>query len=247
MVVKNKDLNFDLNHTYNLSEATNKPTLNILEKIEKAYDSPPWWYDIRGFFILTFSYRSTIGFQIKFFGKNIKENHLEVAIGTGTLFGMILKWHKRKKLGTPQISAIDYAEPMLDGARQRFKNKKNIKLLKVDVTNTPFPSNSFDSVNIANSVHCFPETDKAFKEIFRIMKPGGTMALNALLYPRGGWPFKQIAAKINKWGIKKGILFSPFEHQDLCERVQKSGFVIEENQISGNACNLLVKKPLQSK
>ncbi|MGN2393366.1 class I SAM-dependent methyltransferase, partial [Pelomicrobium sp. G1] len=30
-----------------------------LEKIAQAYSSPPWWYDVRGFFILTFAYRST--------------------------------------------------------------------------------------------------------------------------------------------------------------------------------------------
>ncbi len=218
-----------------------------LDKIEKAYDSPPWWYDIRGFFILTFSYRSTLGFQIRFFGKNIKENHLEVAVGTGTLFGMILNWRKRKKMNDTKISAIDYAEPMLAGARKRFKNNKNIELLKVDVTRMPFKDNSFSSVNIANSVHCFPEVDKAFKEIFRVMKPEATFAMNVLLYPRGIWPFKKIAEKINNWGMKKGILYTPYEQEDLKNRITKAGFEVVEEKISGNAYNLLVKKPNTAK
>ena len=30
------------------------------DEIAEAYSSEPWWYDIRGFFILTFAYNSTI-------------------------------------------------------------------------------------------------------------------------------------------------------------------------------------------
>ena len=220
---------------------------NTLQKIEKAYDSPPWWYDIRGFFILTLSYRSTLGFQIRFFGKNIKENHLEVACGTGTLFGMILNWRKRKKLPESKISGIDYAEPMLAGARERFKNNKSVNLLKVDVTRMPFGENSFDSINIANSVHCFPEVDKAFKEIFRVMKPDATLAMNVLLYPRGISPLKWISKSINDWGMKKGILYTPYEQDDVKARVQKAGFEIVEEKVSGNALNILVKKPSVTK
>lgn len=220
---------------------------NTLQKIEKAYDSPPWWYDIRGFFILTLSYRSTLGFQIKFFGKNIKENHLEVACGTGTLFGMILNWRKRKKLPDCKISGIDYAEPMLAGARERFKNNKSVNLLKVDVTRMPFSENSFDSINIANSVHCFPEVDKAFNEIFRVMKPDATLAMNVLLYPRGIRPLKYISKSINDWGMKKGILYTPYEQDDVKARVQKCGFEIVEEKISGNAYNIMVKKPSVAK
>ena len=29
------------------------------EEIAEAYKSEPWWYDVRGFFILTFAYNST--------------------------------------------------------------------------------------------------------------------------------------------------------------------------------------------
>jgi ubiquinone/menaquinone biosynthesis C-methylase UbiE len=214
-----------------------------MKKIEKAYHTPTWWYDIRGFFILTLSYRSTLGFQINFFGNNIKNDHLEVAIGTGTLFKMILNWRKRKNLPISKIYGIDYAEPMLIGAKKRFNSNKNITLLKLDVSKTDLPSVSFDSVNIANSVHCFPEVDKAFKEIYRVIKPEGTLAMNVLLYPKGIQPFNWISQKINAWGIKKGILFTPYKKEDIKERVLKFGFEIVTEKVSGNSYNILVKKP----
>src|SRR5207253_7871264 len=36
------------------------------EEIAAAYSSPPLWYDIRGFFILTFAYNSTLPRQLRF-------------------------------------------------------------------------------------------------------------------------------------------------------------------------------------
>ena len=43
-----------------------------------GYTSPAWWYDLRGFGILTLSYRGSLGTQISFFEKNLMARHLEV-------------------------------------------------------------------------------------------------------------------------------------------------------------------------
>ena len=43
--------------------------------------------------------------------------------------------------------------------------------------------------------------------------------------------------------MKKGILYTPYEQDDVKARVQKCGFEIVEEKISGNAYNILVKKP----
>jgi hypothetical protein len=40
------------------------------DEIAQAYRSEPWWYDVRGMFILTFAYNSTLGHQLRFFGPN---------------------------------------------------------------------------------------------------------------------------------------------------------------------------------
>src|SRR6478672_3814286 len=68
------------------------------DEIAAAYVSPPWWYDVRGFFILTFAYNSTLTRQLRFFGPNFGPRHLEVACGTGTLLEMVLRWRKWKRL-----------------------------------------------------------------------------------------------------------------------------------------------------
>jgi ubiquinone/menaquinone biosynthesis C-methylase UbiE len=176
------------------------------DEIAEAYSSEPWWYDLRGFFILTFAYNSTIGTQMRFFGPNFGPDHLEVACGTGTLLEMVLNWRRRRKLPQVKVTGIDYAPSMLAGAKRRFANNPQVQVQHADAAQLPFADNRFDTANIANSIHCFPTIDGALRDILRVLKPGGTMAANVLLYPTGFAPLRWAAQKINDWGIRKGIL-----------------------------------------
>ncbi len=214
-----------------------------LGKIERAYDSQPWWYDVRGFFILTFAYRSTLWAQVRLFGGNIAAYHLEAAIGTGTLFSIILRWRRMKGLPESRVVGFDYAEPMLAGARKRFSKCGNMTLLRADVAKLDFPDHVFDSANIANAVHCFPEVDVALAEILRVLKPGATLAMNVLLYPRGPAPLRWIAKRIDEWGIRKGILVTPYEKDDIRSRILGAGFEILEERETGNTYNVIARKP----
>lgn len=212
------------------------------DEIASAYSSEPWWYDIRGFFILTFAYNSTIGTQLKFFGSNFGTKHLEVACGTGTLLELLIKWRKWKQMPASHITGIDYAESMLAGAMNRFKDNSSVELQHADAARLPFKDNSFDTANIANSIHCFPDVDGALLDIHRVLKKEGTLAANVLLYPRTVWPFNRIAARINRWGIRKGILYTPYERKEIRQKIVDSGFNIVSETISGNCYNILCRK-----
>ncbi|OZG73414.1 SAM-dependent methyltransferase [Hahella sp. CCB-MM4] len=213
------------------------------DEIAEAYSSPPWWYDIRGFFILTFAYNSTIWAQLRFFAPNFGNNHLEVACGTGTLLEMILRWRKYKKMPTSNIVGIDYAESMLAGAIKRFKDNPDVTLKHADAAELPYPDNFFDTANIANSIHCFPSIEGSLKDILRVLKPGGTLACNVLLYPRTPWPFNRIAQRINDWGIKKGILYTPYHKDELKDKLLEAGYEVTYENISGNCYDVVCRKP----
>lgn len=227
-----------------LSNAQDSPARKkTREEIAQAYSSEPWWYDVRGFLILTFAYRSTLWNQLRFFGPNMGANHLEVAIGTGTLFEMILGWRRRKGLPKVKVTGVDYAESMLAGAMHRFGREPDIALEHADVAAMDFPDDFFDTANVANAVHCFPDVAGALRGIHRVLKPGGTLAANVLLYPRGPQPFRGIAQRINDWGIRKGILVTPYEQADIRARFVAAGFEIVREEVSGNCYNLLAAKP----
>lgn len=218
-------------------------TKKTKEEIAAAYSSEPWWYDVRGFLILTFAYRSTLGAQLRFFGENMRARHLELACGTGTLLAYVLRWRRWKKLAPVHVTGVDYAETMLAGAMHRFRDTPGIELEKADAGNLPFAEASFDSVNIANSVHCFPDVDAALREAYRVLKPGCTLAANVLLHPRGMQPFKRLAERINAWGMRKGILFTPYDEADVRRRLVAAGFEVRSERITGNTLDVLAAKP----
>ena len=213
------------------------------DEIAEAYSSEPWWYDARGFFILTFAYNSTIGTQLRFFGPNFGPEHLEVACGTGTLLEMVLGWRRWKKMPATKVMGIDYAPSMLAGARKRFAKNPQVQVQHADAAQLPFPDNSFDTANIANSIHCFPTVDGALRDILRVLKPGGTLAANVLLYPTGWAPLRWAAQKINDWGIRKGILYSPFEQHVIRQKMLDAGYEVVEEFKAGNTYNVVVRKP----
>ncbi len=212
------------------------------EEIAAAYKSEPWWYDLRGFFILTFAYNSSLTRQIRLFGANLGTRHLEVACGTGTLLEMILRWRAWKGLPRVDIVGVDYAEAMLAGAMKRFRGQAGMRFLHADAAAMPFEGDAFDTVNIANAIHCLPQVNAALQEMHRVLKPGGTLAANVLLYPRGRWPWRSIAQRINDWGIRKGILVTPYEESDVRNRILKAGFEILREEVSGNCYELVVRK-----
>jgi ubiquinone/menaquinone biosynthesis C-methylase UbiE len=213
------------------------------EEIAAAYDSPPWWYDLRGFLILTFAYNSTLGHQLRFLGPNFGARHLEVACGTGTLLQMALRWRKRRGMPPVRVVGVDYAEPMLEGAKRRFAGDAHLEFHHADAARLPFADASFDTANIANSLHCFPAVDAALADIRRVLKPGGTLAANVLLYPRGSWPLTAIANRINAWGIQKGILVTPYRPEDIRQRIADAGLLVVSEAVSGNCYDVKARKP----
>jgi ubiquinone/menaquinone biosynthesis C-methylase UbiE len=213
------------------------------EEIARAYDSPPWWYDVRGFFILTFAYRSTLWEQVRLFGENVRPpRHLEVAIGSGTLFAIVDRWRRWKHMPAAEVVGVDYAEPMLAGAYRRFAGRGDIALHHADVAALPFPDASFASANIANAVHCFPDVDAGLREVFRVLQPGAPLALNVLLYPRGQQPLRAIAERIDQWGMRKGILVRPYEQSDIRSRLNAAGFEIVRDSVTGNTYNVVARR-----
>jgi len=220
-----------------------RPSQKSSDEIAEAYRSEPWWYDLRGFFILTFAYNSTVNEQLRFFGVNFGHDHLEVACGTGTLLDLTLRWRRWKRLPSTRVLGIDYAPSMLAGARRRFRGDANMSFLHADAASMPLPAAAFDTANVANAVHCLPDVDGALREIFRVLKPAGSLAANVLLYPRGSWPWKSIARRINDWGIRKGILYTPYEKDEIRQRVVDAGFEIVSERVHGNCLSLLARKP----
>ncbi len=105
--------------------------------------------------------------------KDTPKDILDVATGTGDL-AIALK----KAIPNANISAIDFAENMLNIAKQKIA-KKSLEIdFKVgDGQNIDFADNSFDLLTIAYGIRNFSDRDLGLREFYRVLKPNGKLII----------------------------------------------------------------------
>jgi len=109
---------------------------------------------------------------------------LDAACGTGDV--MLEIW--RQKPGA-RVCGIDFSTEMLGIAarktRQAGRNPNGL-LLAADVLHPPFAEQSFDGISIAFGIRNIARRDLALEQFFRLLRPGGMMAVLELSTPRPG-------------------------------------------------------------
>src|SRR4030042_1911615 len=93
---------------------------------------------------------------------------LEIGCGTGELTKMFQNNNSR-------ILSIDVSFDLIGIAKRKVKRDKVTFLLQ-DASNLGFAENSFDTI-IGSSVLHHLEVDKALKEFYRVLRPGGSIFL----------------------------------------------------------------------
>jgi demethylmenaquinone methyltransferase/2-methoxy-6-polyprenyl-1,4-benzoquinol methylase len=105
---------------------------------------------------------------------------LDLCCGTGDLTILLAR------LAPPgiEITGLDYSEPMLSIAREKvagFSLKNEVQFVHGDVGELPFPSGYFDCIGISfafrNLTYKNPKMQNYFKEIVRVLKPGGEFVI----------------------------------------------------------------------
>ena len=75
-----------------------------------------------------------------------------------------------------EITCLDYSPDMMAQAREKAERLglKNVAFEQGDVGALPYGDGSFDIVLSLNGFHAFPDKEAAYRETFRVLKPGGT-------------------------------------------------------------------------
>ncbi len=107
---------------------------------------------------------------------------LDVATGTGD-FAIQLYKHIRPET----ITGIDLTEGMLEVARKKAHHmglSDNITFEQGDCLKMPYNDETFDAVTVAFGVRNFEHIDQGYKEMYRVMKPGGMICVVELSTPQ---------------------------------------------------------------
>jgi len=103
--------------------------------------------------------------------ENFSGKLLEVPVGTG-----ILTMPVYQTMPKADITCLDYSPDMMKQAKEKAERLrlKNVTFRQGDVGALPYEDGSFDIVLSLNGFHAFPDKEAAYREIFRVLKPGGT-------------------------------------------------------------------------
>ena len=107
---------------------------------------------------------------------------LDVATGTGDI-----AIRAAKEIKCQQIIGIDISEGMLEIAKEKARKKKlaeKINFIAGDAENIPFDKQKFDCVTCAFGVRNFENLEIGLKEINRVLKPGGMVAILEFTLPK---------------------------------------------------------------
>jgi demethylmenaquinone methyltransferase/2-methoxy-6-polyprenyl-1,4-benzoquinol methylase len=166
---------------------------------------------------------------------------LDLCTGTGDL---ALAFARRASC---PIVAADFCSEMLTIGRQKAVRAgvaNRITFVEADAQQLPFPDGQFQPVAIAFGLRNVSNTDQGLREMVRVCRPGGRVAILEFSMPRGrpfrqvyGWYFRHVLPRIgqaltrNESSAYKYLPESVNEfpsYEALTERMQTAG--LEQNR-----------------
>lgn len=80
-----------------------------------------------------------------------------------------------KTLPQAEITCLDYSPDMMARAQRRAEQAglTNVRFQQGDIGALPFEDGRFDLVLSLNGFHAFPDKEAAYREVFRVLSPGG--------------------------------------------------------------------------
>lgn len=113
---------------------------------------------------------------------------LDVASGTGDLAIELAK------MQVEEIVGIDIAADMLEVGREKIENRGLDKIIRLQVGDSEaidFADEYFDAVTVAFGVRNYEDLGKGLKEMQRVLKPGGKVAVLEFSKP-SSFPMKNV-------------------------------------------------------
>jgi SAM-dependent methyltransferase len=150
---------------------------------------------------------------------SLKEGEVVLDLGSGAGFDCFLAARKVGKTG--KVIGVDMTDEMLEKARENAKkgNYTNVEFRKGDIENLPVDNNSVDTVISNCVINLAPNKERVFKEIYRVLKPGGRLMVSDVVL------LKPLPDELkNDEELLIGCISGAILKQDYLKLLEKAGF-----------------------
>jgi ubiquinone/menaquinone biosynthesis C-methylase UbiE len=130
------------------------------DKWAETADGKGWKYDYL---------RSAQLAVISMLGMRENMNFLDIGCGTGWAIGQAASLIDFNG----SFYGVDLSQKMIEKAEENFKKYSAFHFIRANSEYIPLEDNFFDIIICTNSFHHYFHPDKAMKEIFRLLNPGG--------------------------------------------------------------------------
>lgn len=132
---------------------------------------------------------------------------------------------------------VDFSEESVALSKKtnaRWMGTARVEIQQASVSQLPFPDDMFDLVTAVETHFWWPDLPRDTREIFRVVKPVGTLVLIAEIY-KGA---KTLAARLaEKYADRSSIkLLSVEEHRDLLRNAGFADVQVAEEHAKGWIC-----------
>lgn len=145
----------------------------------------------------------------------------ETVLDLGSGGGIDVFLSARRVGPTGKVYGLDMTDEMLALARenQQKAGVTNVEFLKGEIEQIPLPDNSVDLIISNCVINLSPDKDRVLKEAFRVLKPGGRLAVSDIVI-RGSMP-QAIRHSVELWA---GCVAGALEESVYLAKLQQAGF-----------------------
>ena len=150
---------------------------------------------------------------------DLKEGDTVLDLGSGAGIDVFIA---AKKVGpTGRAIGVDMTMEMIEKARANARkvNATTVEFRLGEIENLPVESGSVDRIISNCVINLVPDKEKAFREIYRVLKPGGSFVVSDIV-SIGGIP-EAIKQDMELWA---GCVAGALKKEEYMEIIRRSGF-----------------------